>query len=245
MPFDYEGAKAAGYSDAEIQGFLSGKPPTVMPAPPTNIPYASNPSAAQKFQESYNQKAGENAAATEFKANAKQQILNALNPVEKGADLMNKEGGYSPLYKNESLLFGVAPGVKPTIEFLQSQGMADLPIVGDVGHALANRTTQEASIGTLRSMLKNAIRSPGEGTFSDSDQALLDKLLPSGSSYEADKRIIDGLRNGALLNDLEAYRNSDAWKKGLPKDTQAPVATPQPSSPSQNNAVVDYREYFK
>ena len=285
MPFDYEGAKAAGYSDAEINQFISQSnpapraatnKPTVMQNPPTNIPYDENPAARQKFQETYNAKAGENAAAQEFKTSAKDQILAALDPVERGVEEMKLEGGYNPLYTNESLVFGKLPGVQPLIGFAQSQGLGQGDsaftgkdsYLGSIANAKDNRVAQEANIAALRAMLKNAIRSPGEGNFTDADQALLNLLLPSGQSYESDKKIIKALREGVLLNDIEKYRASDAWKAGLPKqegvqpmtaaqpqrmaqpvnlygEGQPQQLPPQLPATPQAPRVVDYTEFFR
>lgn len=78
MPFDYEGAKAAGYSDSEIQGFLSGgnNAAPKMPAPPANIPYSNNLGAAQKFQEGYNTDKGKALAQNDVNYPKATQALN-------------------------------------------------------------------------------------------------------------------------------------------------------------------------
>ena len=148
------------------------------------------------------------------------KIKGSLNAVEQNIETMNKEGGYSPLYENEELLFGVLPGVKPTVQFLRSQGAADLPLLGDVGKALTNRESMQSNTGALAAQLKGIIRGNGEGVWTDKDQEFLMMMLPSGKGYDTDKNIIESLRNGTLINDVDAYRNSAEWQAGLETNPQ-------------------------
>lgn len=143
------------------------------------------------------------------------KIKGSLDAVEKNIETMNKEGGYSPLYENEELLFGVLPGVKPTVQFLRSQGAADLPLLGNVGQALTNRESMQTNTGALAAQLKGLIRGKGEGAWTDKDQEFLMMMLPSGKGYDTDKNIIESLRSGTLINDIDTYRNSAEWGAGL------------------------------
>lgn len=232
MPFDYEAARAAGYSDAEINSFLSPKSSRsvpVMPAPPTNIPYSSNPAASQKFQEGYNAEAGKTAAEKSFQDMTRSKISSSLDAVSSGIEKMNTQGGYSPLYDNESLAFGVLPGVKPTVQFLRSQGMSKIPVIGDVGKGLTNRETHQANVGMLAAQLKSIIRAPGEGVWTDKDQQFLLQMLPSGAGYDTDKNIVKALQDGTLLKAAGEYRQSPEWKAGLEGKpaTAQPIAAPK------------------
>jgi hypothetical protein len=47
------------------------------------------------------------------------------------------------------------------------------------------RTQFDAAANGMRPLLKPLIRSPGEGTFTDADQALLDEQIPQGSMQDA------------------------------------------------------------
>lgn len=44
----------------------------------------------------------------------------------------------------------------------------------------------DAASGGLRPLLKPLIRDPGEGAFTDADQALLDSLIPNGGAMDSD-----------------------------------------------------------
>jgi hypothetical protein len=238
MPFDYQGAKAAGYSDAEIQEFLSPKS-NAMPPPPTNIPYGNNMGASQKFQEGYAAEAGKTAAGQSFQNMTRDKIRGSLDAVSKRIETMNTEGGYSPLYDNESLAFGVLPGVKPTIQFLRSQGASDIPLIGDVGKGLTNRESQQANVGMLAAQLKSIIRQPGEGVWTDKDQEFLLRMLPQGAGYETDKNIVKALEDGSLLQAADEYRQSPEWRLGLEPPNNKPAANAQPAAkPAVKNWTV-------
>jgi len=240
MPFDYKGAKIAGYSDAEINGFLaqSGaapKAPMRMPEPPTNIPYENNPAAAQKFQEGYNSQAGKDAAETIPATQSRASALAGLDEAEKNLEYTKQHGGMSGMYD--------VPGVTPAIHAAYS----GFGIGRGMNENATNRDVYKANIGSLAAQLKKIIRGSGEGVWTDKDQEFLMQMLPHGADYNADKRIISGLRDGSLLGLAEKYRTSDDWKKGAPKTEAAkPVnlSTDAPPAPPAG-AAIDYREYFK
>lgn len=48
------------------------------------------------------------------------------------------------------------------------------------------RKKLDAAANNLRPLLKPLIRDPGEGTFTDQDQALLDSLIPEGGKQDSD-----------------------------------------------------------
>ena len=147
------------------------------------------------------------------------------------------------MYDNESLLFGVLPGVKPTVQYLRSQGMADLPIIGDVGKALTTRETQQAKVGALAAQLKSVIRQPGEGVWTDKDQEFLLKILPQGSGYETDKAVIDSIKNGTLINSIQQYKQSPDFQAGLQKEAPTKPVALSTDKPQSN--AVNWQEYFK
>lgn len=180
---------------------------------------APNLKAEQKGLEASESEGAKLAAARKdadiARKNAFGKIRGSLGAVEKNIETMNSEGGYSPLYENEELLFGTLPGIKPTVQFLRSQGIADLPLVGNVGQALTNRESMQTNTGALAAQLKGLIRGKGEGAWTDKDQEFLMMMLPSGKGYDTDKNIIESLRSGTLINDIDTYRNTAEWGAGL------------------------------
>lgn len=235
MPFDYEGAKAAGYTDEEINGFLS----KAQSAPSAPSVVQGNIGATQKYLEGYGAEAGKKDVEKQYQDVVRSKIGGSLDAVAAGLEEMQKTGGYNPMYDNESLLFGVLPGVKPTVQYLRSQDMADLPLIGDVGKALTSREAQQSKVGALAAQLKSVIRQPGEGTWTDADQRFLMQILPQGAGYETDKKIIEGLRNGTLINSIQQYKQSPEWQYGLKTEAQ-------PVAPSTDNPKpVSWEEYFK
>jgi hypothetical protein len=200
----------------EYQATKQAAQGVVTAAPRSNF----NANAAQKGAETEQTEQAKQRVAQEYQDLVRNKIGGSLGAVSENIETMNKEGGYSPLYDNEELLFGVLPGVKPTVQFLRSQGMGDLPVIGDVGKSLTNRETMRANSGQLAAQLKQVIRQPGEGVWTDADQRFLMQMLPSGEGYETDKNIISSLQNGTLLKSLNDYRNSGEWKAGLEQNTQ-------------------------
>jgi hypothetical protein len=200
--------------------YQASKQGTITAAPRS----ASNLKAEQKGLETRESEAAKLAAAKADTESTRKEtfgkIKGSLEAVERDIENMNRQGGYSPLYDNEELLFGVLPGVKPTVQFLRSQGISDLPIVGDVGKSLTNRESMQSNIGALAAQLKGIIRGKGEGVWTDADQEYLMQMLPSGKGYETDKNIIESLRTGTLINDIDAYRNSAQWAAGLESDEE-------------------------
>jgi hypothetical protein len=184
----------------------------------------TNLKAAQKGLETSESEAAKLGAARKDADIARQtafgKIRGSLGAVEKNIETMNSEGGYSPLYENEALMFGMLPGVKPTVQFLRSQGIADLPLVGNVGQALTNRESMQTNTGALAAQLKGLIRGKGEGAWTDKDQEFLMMMLPSGKGYDTDKNIIESLRSGTLINDIDTYRNTAEWGAGLESDKE-------------------------
>lgn len=94
-----------------------------------------------------------------------------------GADAVEQqlrtiEGLYNKNFK------GVGPG--SLLEYLPTQ---------------SRKQFDEAANG-MRPLLKPLIRSPGEGTFTDADQALLDQQIPNGGAQDAaNEQRIANIRN--------------------------------------------------
>lgn len=94
-----------------------------------------------------------------------------------GADAVERqlqtiEGLYNKNFK------GVGPG--SLLEYLPTQ---------------SRKQFDEAANG-MRPLLKPLIRSPGEGTFTDADQALLDQQIPQGGAQDsANEQRIANIRN--------------------------------------------------
>jgi hypothetical protein len=99
--------------------------------------------------------------AAELKAAlvAKEKSLGA-DAVEQQLDVL--EGLYDKNFK------GV--GLGSLLEYLPTQ----------------TRKQFDAAANGMRPLLKPLIRSPGEGTFTDADQALLDQQIPQGGKQDAD-----------------------------------------------------------
>jgi hypothetical protein len=81
--------------------------------------------------------------------------------------------------KYEKNFKGVGPG--SLIEYLPTQA----------------RKSFDAASNGMRALLKPLVRGPGEGAFTDADQALLDSMIPNGGAYDSDNeqrfRNIEGL----------------------------------------------------
>lgn len=85
-------------------------------------------------------------------------------------------------------------GVRSIMEYLPTQGNAQY----------------DASVEALAPLLKPLIRRPGEGTFTDADQALLNNLLPGRTSMDA--------KNEQRLKQIRAMAYG-ALGKPVPKRT--------------------------
>ncbi len=236
MPFDYEGAKAAGYSDGEIQGFLAqgggARPPTPVVAPmPPEI--RSNLGANQKALEAQATQLGKQTAEEAPMTQNRTQALTGLDETEQNLEMVNQRGGMSNLYD--------LPLVTPAIHAAYS----GLGVGRGMNDNAGNRDVYKSNIGSLATQLKKIVRGSGEGVWTDYDQRFLMSILPSGGDYKADKRIIQGLRDGSLLNQAQQYRASDKWKEGLSKAETPAQPVPLSTDKPQSTGAVDYREYFK
>ncbi len=211
---------------------------------PKAAPPIANPKAAQSYADTLNTEKAKVDVNNSVQDASRTQIFPALDKVEKNLEYMKAHGGMSPVYDNEELLFGTLPGVKPIIQAARAAGETpDKWYSGfgrGVGENLANREVYQSSVGALASQVKNVIRKPGEGVWTDSDQKFLLQLLPSGAGYDTDKRIIADLRDGSLLNKIQEYRKSNNIQSGA-----AQPVTLQGAEPQTPQGAVDYREFFK
>ena len=208
-----------------LKGATAPKPVAASPsvAPSINSQIRANPAANQKLLEATAAKQAETNVEQGVQDQSRNQVFPALDEVEANLETLKTGGGLSPLYDNDELLFGTLPGVKPAIQFARSQGFAK-----GMGDNLSNREVYQSSVGSLASQVKNVIRKPGEGVWTDSDQQFLMQLLPSGAGYDTDKRILQGLRSGALLNKIQEYRRSSGLK------AEDGGASPAPAAPVFN-----------
>lgn len=72
----------------------------------------------------------------------------------------------------------------------------------------------DAAANGMRPLLKPLIRGPGEGTFTDADQALLDSMIPQGGRQDADNE--------------QRFRNI----RGLVSDARRDSGVEKPLSPT-------------
>ncbi len=84
-----------------------------------------------------------------------------------GADAVERQLGVLEGLYNKNFK-GVGPG--SLLEYLPTQA----------------RRQFDAAANGMRPLLKPLVRDPGEGTFTDADQALLDQMIPQGSMQDSD-----------------------------------------------------------
>mgnify|MGYP001029232988 CR=1 FL=1 len=106
-----------------------------------------------------------------------------------GADAVERQLGVLESLYNKNFK-GVGPG--SLLEYLPTQA----------------RRQFDAAADGMRPLLKPLVRDPGEGTFSDADQALLDQMIPDGGRQDADnEQRIANIR--AMISD--ARKKSSAF----------------------------------
>lgn len=112
-----------------------------------------NPNAKQKYLESYAGKTGEKAAETQGKGENIDNIITSIEGIIKTVP-QTPSGAFQS--------FAAKAGNFAGYPNPQAEAQAEI----------------EGTIPILLGQVKNFIRSKGEGTFSDKDQALLDRMLP-------------------------------------------------------------------
>ena len=137
--------------------------------------------------------------------------------VFKGGQWVNAGGAMpprqsAPVVKQQMALQGKARGaesVERALNDLQKLYDRDFKGVGP-GSLLEylptqRRSTFDAAAEGLRPLLKPMIRDPGEGAFTEGDQALLDRMIPNGGMMDgANEQRFKNIRG--MISD--AYRNS-------------------------------------
>lgn len=109
-----------------------------------------------------------------------------------GADAVERQLGVIENYYNKNFK-GVGPG--SLLEYLPTQ----------------SRKQFDAAANGMRPLLKPLIRDPGEGTFTDADQALLDQQIPQGGMQDSDnEQRIANIR--AMISD--ARKKASAYGTG-------------------------------
>lgn len=131
------------------------------------------------------------------------------NKVTRAQSAARQLGRIEELYNKN--FKGVGPG--SLLEYLPTQ----------------QRRQFDAAANSMRPLLKPLVRDPGEGAFTDSDQALLDSLIPDGARQDSDnEERIKGIR--ALINDLQGQYQQ---QYGAPK-------TPVRAAPRKAPRVIDF-----
>jgi hypothetical protein len=88
----------------------------------------------------------------------------------------------------------------------------------------------DAAANNMRPLMKPMVREPGEGPFTDADQALLDSLIPDGGRQDAD--------NLERLRGIRAMIANARRKAGIQHTASAP-ARPAVRAPSSQR-VIEY-----
>lgn len=152
------------------------------------------------------------------------KITSALNKVDEQLDKF-KEGGLGPMYQNESLAYGVLPGLKPVTQQLRESGLIK-------GKKQTDRDVLDSNINALGAVLKPMVRQPGEGTWTDADQKFLMSLLPTPNGYAPAKEIVKGLRSN-LAQQINQHRAI----QGLPPIPEQTLNKDIPTINSRHDAA--------
>lgn len=159
---------------------------------------ATNPKTGQKivFREGAWRNVGAGAAPPRKQTAAEVKSQLGLQEKARGAAALEQqlnvvEGLYNKNFK------GVGPG--SLLEYLPTPA----------------RRQFDAAVTGLRPLLKPLIRNPGEGTFTDADQALLDKQVPGGSLQDAE--------NEQRIANLRRMIESAKGPAGAPQKVSATI----------------------